>query len=160
GITGDQERETAAEIPLRSGGSSCSATVPVSPSLSVYTPFATVSLRICCSPVCNWNISSGSLATAALNPHRSIRISSMCFEAYLKGENLKESTISQHILYVGYFQLWFNCEALTLQQITQKDVLYFIDHQKTEGRSVNQLNRILLSLRYWFSYLNKRNIIS
>lgn len=39
-------------------------------------------------------------------------------------------------------------------------MLDFIDHQKQQGRSVNQLNRILLSLRYWFSYLNKRNIIS
>lgn len=84
----------------------------------------------------------------------------MDFEAYLKGEKLKESTIAQHVLYVGYFQLWFDSEALTLQQITQKDVLDFIDHQKTEDRSVNQLNRILLSLRYWFAYLNKRNIIS
>src|SRR5690606_29952561 len=86
--------------------------------------------------------------------------SSMDFESYLKGEKLKESTISQHVLYVGYFQLWLDSEALTLQQITQKEVLDFIDHQKTEGRSVNQLNRILLSLRYWFGYLNKRNIIS
>ncbi|WP_333888887.1 tyrosine-type recombinase/integrase [Sphingobacterium siyangense] len=84
----------------------------------------------------------------------------MDFEAYLKGEKLKESTISQHVLYVGYFQLWFDSEALTLQQITQKEVLDFIDHQKSEGRSINQLNRILLSLRYWFSYLNKRNIMS
>lgn len=84
----------------------------------------------------------------------------MNFENYLKGEKLKESTISQHVLYVGYFQLWFDSEALTLQQVSQKEVLDFIDHQKAEGRSVNQLNRILLSLRYWFSYLNKRNIIS
>ncbi len=83
----------------------------------------------------------------------------MDFEAYLKGEKLKESTISQHVLYVGYFQLWFDSEALTLQQITQKDVLDFIDHQKTEGRSVNQLNRILLSLRYWFAYLNKTSSV-
>jgi integrase/recombinase XerD len=83
----------------------------------------------------------------------------MDFEAYLKGEKLKESTIAQHVLYVGYFQLWFDSEALTLQQITQKEILDFIDHQKTEGRSVNQLNRILLSLRYWFSYLNKRYIL-
>ena len=84
----------------------------------------------------------------------------MDFEAYLKGEKLKESTIAQHVLYVGYFQLWSVKEGLTLQQTSQKDVLDFIDHQKTEGRSVNQLNRILLSLRYWFSYLNKRDIVN
>src|SRR5690606_7793665 len=80
------------------------------------------------------------------------------FEAYLKGEKLKESTIVQHVLYVGYFQLWLDKEALTLQQITQKEVLDFIDDQKQKGRSVNQLNRILLSLRYWFAYLNKQDI--
>ncbi|WP_343321606.1 tyrosine-type recombinase/integrase [Sphingobacterium multivorum] len=84
----------------------------------------------------------------------------MDFEAYLKGEKLKESTIAQHVLYVGYFQLWSDKEGLTLQQTSQREVLDFIGHQKTEGRSVNQLNRILLSLRYWFSYLNKRNIVN
>lgn len=83
----------------------------------------------------------------------------MGFESYLKAEKLKDTTIEQHILYVGYFQLWLDKESLTLQQITQKEVLDFIDHQKTEGRSVNQLNRILLSLRYWFAYLNKKDII-
>jgi len=82
------------------------------------------------------------------------------FEAYLKREKLKESTIEQHVLYVGYFQLWLDSEAITLQQLGQKEVLDFVDHQKQKGRSINQLNRILLSLRYWFSYLNKRDIVN
>jgi integrase/recombinase XerD len=83
----------------------------------------------------------------------------MGFESYLKGEKLKESTIVQHVLYVGYFQLWLDKESLTLQQITQKEVLDFVDEQKQNGRSTNQLNRILLSLRYWFAYLNKKDIL-
>ena len=39
------------------------------------------------------------------------------------------------------------------------EVLDFVDVQKQNGRSTNQLNRILLSFRYWFAYLNKKDIL-
>lgn len=83
----------------------------------------------------------------------------MGFESYLKGEKLKDTTIAQHVLYAGYFQLWLDSEAITLQQTGQKEVLDFVDDQKQKGRSINQLNRILLSLRYWFTYLNKNGTV-
>lgn len=83
----------------------------------------------------------------------------MDFEGYLRGEKLKESTISQHARHAGYFRLWLDSEAITLQQAGPREVLDFIDDQRQHGRGTNQLNRILLSLRYWFAYLNRQGIL-
>ena len=84
----------------------------------------------------------------------------MDFETYLKSEKLKASTVTQHIRNTGYFLSWLEKEGLSVTQTTHKEVLDFIDQKKDENNSISHINRVLLSLRYYFTYLNRENIMS
>ncbi|MFC7526850.1 tyrosine-type recombinase/integrase [Parapedobacter sp. GCM10030251] len=81
----------------------------------------------------------------------------MTFETYLVSEKLKVATISQHVRNAGYFTRWLEKEGLALSQTTHREILDFIDRQREENRSIGHINRILLSLRYYFGYLNREN---
>jgi len=82
------------------------------------------------------------------------------FDAYLKGEKLKASTVEQHVRNTGYFLSWLEKEGSTLTQATHGEILDFIDHLRVENRSIGHINRILLSLRYYFGYLNREKLMS
>ncbi|MFC7526258.1 tyrosine-type recombinase/integrase [Parapedobacter sp. GCM10030251] len=84
----------------------------------------------------------------------------MDFETYLQGEKQKAATVSQHVRNAGYFLAWLEREGHTLQQATHHEVLDFTDALRREGSSVNQTNRVLLSLRYYFAWLNKEGTAS
>ncbi|MOA04084.1 Tyrosine recombinase XerD [compost metagenome] len=47
--------------------------------------------------------------------------------------------------------------SLSLEQLTYSDILDFADQLKKEGKTINNINRILLALRYYFTYLQKEN---
>lgn len=81
------------------------------------------------------------------------------FGAYLKGEKLKDATIEQHVRQVRYFLCWLTDSYLLLSEVGQPEILRYIDSLWGEGRSAGQINRTLLSLRYWFSYLNKNGTV-
>lgn len=81
------------------------------------------------------------------------------FEAYLKGEKLKDTTIEQHVRQVRYFLCWLADSYLLLVEVGQPEILRYVDSLWGEGRTANQVNRALLSLRYWFAYLNKQDIV-
>lgn len=81
------------------------------------------------------------------------------FEAYLKGEKLKDATIEQHVRQVRYFLCWLADSYLLLSEVGQPEVLRYIDNLWSEGQTANQINRALLSLRYWFAYLNKEGTV-
>lgn len=82
------------------------------------------------------------------------------FESYLKGEKLKAPTIAQHIRNTGYFLSWLEKEGLAITQTTHREILDFIDKKRGENRSIGHINKILLSLRYYFACLNRENIMS
>lgn len=82
------------------------------------------------------------------------------FEAYLKNEKLKAATIEQYVRNTGHFLSWLEKEGLALSQTTHGEILDFIDRQREENRSIGHINRALLSLRYYFSYLNREKLMS
>ena len=81
------------------------------------------------------------------------------FETYLKDENLKAVTLEQHVRQVRYFLCWLADSYLLMGDVGQPEILLYIDNLWSEGRTSNQVNRALLSLRYWFAYLNKQDIV-
>jgi len=81
----------------------------------------------------------------------------MTFESYLNEQNQKKNTISQHSRYVSYFLCFVAENSLTLEQLTYSDILDFVDQLKEEGKTINNINRILLALRYYFAYLQKES---
>lgn len=82
------------------------------------------------------------------------------FETYLASEKLKAATVSQHVRNAGYFLAWLEKEGLDIRQATHHEVLDFTDALRREGSSINQANRVLLSLRYYFAWLNKEGAAS
>lgn len=82
------------------------------------------------------------------------------FGSYLKGENLKDTTIEQHVRQVRYFLCWLADSYLLMAEVGQPEILRYVDALWGEGRTASQINRALLSLRYWFAYLNKQDITS
>jgi len=75
------------------------------------------------------------------------------FETYLKEEGLKSDTVQQHQFYVSYFLAWIAETSLALEQLTYNEILDYADYLKQEGKNINLVNRMLLSLRYYFNYL-------
>lgn len=86
-------------------------------------------------------------------------MSQQSFEEYLTAKGLKADTISQHRRAIHYFICWMSDESLHLNEITYTEILDFADQLKQEERSVNQINRTLLAVRYYFSYLVKEGAI-
>ena len=80
-------------------------------------------------------------------------MSQQSFEEYLTAKGLKADTISQHRRAIHYFICWMSDESLYLSQVTYSEILDFADQLKREERSINQINRTLLAVRYYFSYL-------
>ena len=82
------------------------------------------------------------------------------FEEYLKEQGFKPETIYQHRKYAGYFLAWLAETSLALEQITYTEILDFTDRLKQDGKSINLVNRIMLALRYYFTWLQSENKIS
>jgi len=84
----------------------------------------------------------------------------MSFEDYLRELGLKPDTIYQHRKYVSYFLAWLAIENVILVQVSYNDILDYADHQKKENNSVNLVNRMLLAIRYYFTWLQKEDQIN
>ena len=82
------------------------------------------------------------------------------FEEYLKEQGLKPDTIYQHRKYVSCFLCYVTQQGLSLSQLSYTDILDFTDDQHKQGKGVNLVNRMLLAIRYYFSYLQKQEQIS
>jgi len=77
------------------------------------------------------------------------------FEAYLEKEGLKPNTVHQHRRYAEGFKAWMSSESLSVTAISYSDVLDYADHLQNEGCSTGYVNRVLLSVRYYFSWLQQ-----
>jgi integrase/recombinase XerD len=77
----------------------------------------------------------------------------MTFEEHLKEEGFKPETVYQHCKYASYFLAWTAEESLSLNQITYTEILDFADHLKKDSKGINLINRVMLAVRYYFTYL-------
>src|SRR5665213_2957954 len=82
------------------------------------------------------------------------------FEKYLAEEGFKPETVYQHCKYASYFLAWTAEESLSLNQITYTEILDFADRLKQEGKGINLINRVMLAVRYYFTYLQHERQIS
>jgi integrase/recombinase XerD len=82
------------------------------------------------------------------------------FETYLHEQGFKPETVYQHRKYASYFLAWTAEKSLTLAQITYTEVLDFADHLKQENGSIDHINRVLLAVRYYFTWLGNEKQIS
>lgn len=55
---------------------------------------------------------------------------------------------------------WLAIENVILVQVSYNDILDYADHQKKENNSVNLVNRMLLAIRYYFTWLQKEDQIN
>jgi integrase/recombinase XerD len=82
------------------------------------------------------------------------------FEYYLQETGFKSQTIYQHRKYASYFLAWTAEASLALEQITYTEILDFADHLKKDNKNINLINRMMLAVRYYFTYLQNERQIS
>ncbi|MFO7447546.1 MAG: tyrosine-type recombinase/integrase [Ignavibacteriaceae bacterium] len=75
------------------------------------------------------------------------------FKTWLEGQRNEQSTIRQKLNYTGYFLRWMEGEGLTEPGTAYNDLLVFIDHCRTEGKSKKHINTMLRSIRNYYDYL-------
>ena len=78
------------------------------------------------------------------------------FIKYLQRKGFVQSTQKYIIKTVQHLLATTNNEALN---ITKKDILKYLEHLKEQGKENTTINLYLRSLRYYFDYLLKNNLI-
>jgi len=74
------------------------------------------------------------------------------FQAYLQQGHYDKDYILRHKSYAGIFLEWIARKNLAAEQVTPADVLEFADQLKKDGHRIRQVNRVLLSVRYYFKW--------
>ena len=82
------------------------------------------------------------------------------FEEYLVNEGFKPETVYQHQKYASYFLAWTAETSLALEQVAYTEILDFADHLRKDNKNINLINRILLAVRYYFTWLQSEGQIS
>jgi integrase/recombinase XerD len=82
------------------------------------------------------------------------------FEDYLQETGFKPQTVYQHRKYASYFLAWIAEQRLALEQVTYTEILDFADHLKKDNKNINLINRMMLAVRYYFTYLQNERQIS
>jgi integrase/recombinase XerD len=82
------------------------------------------------------------------------------FETYLQETGFKSQTVYQHCKYASCFLAWTAEASLALEQITYTEILDFADHLKKDNKNINLINRLMLAVRYYFTYLQNERQIS
>ncbi|MDB5146199.1 MAG: hypothetical protein JWQ57_219 [Mucilaginibacter sp.] len=82
------------------------------------------------------------------------------FEGYLQEQGFRPETVYQHRKYASYFLAWTAEKSLALVQITYTEILDFADHLKKDNKGINLINRVMLAVRYYFTYLGSEGQIS
>ncbi|KIO75687.1 hypothetical protein TH53_19215 [Pedobacter lusitanus] len=84
----------------------------------------------------------------------------MSFEQYLEHHGLKPVTVYQHRKYTSHFLGWLAEEGFNLEQVSYNEILDYAAYQKQENKGVGLVNRMLLAIRYYFSWLQKQGRVS
>ncbi len=79
------------------------------------------------------------------------------FKAYLETQGYKAGTIRQHANHAGYFLSYLQDENLSVWVTRYKDLLHFIDHSKQEPLSTKHINRMLGSIRHYYTFLQLKD---
>jgi integrase/recombinase XerD len=74
------------------------------------------------------------------------------FQDYLQQGHYDKDYIRRHKNYAGIFLEWIARKSLAAEQVTPADVLEFADQLKKDSHRIRQVNRVLLSVRYYFKW--------
>jgi site-specific recombinase XerC len=77
------------------------------------------------------------------------------FQAYLQQGHYDKDYIRRHKSYAGIFLEWIALKSLAAEQVTPADVSDFAAQLKKDGHRIRQVNRVLLSVRYYFKWLGQ-----
>jgi integrase/recombinase XerD len=77
------------------------------------------------------------------------------FQTHLQQGNHDKDYIRRHKSYAGIFMEWIARKNLAAEQVTSAEVLEFAGQLKKDGHRIRQVNRMLLSVRYYFKWLGQ-----
>lgn len=75
------------------------------------------------------------------------------FKNHLKSQSLDESTTQQKTNYAGYFLKWVEGEHMNATDVRYNDLLEFIDYCKGDAMTKTHINRVMASLRDYYTFL-------
>ncbi|WP_184551110.1 tyrosine-type recombinase/integrase [Mucilaginibacter sp. FT3.2] len=75
------------------------------------------------------------------------------YQTYLQQEHYAKNYIRQNSNYAGIFLGWMEEASLAVIQVTHADVLEFADQLKQDGYTIRLINRVMLAVRYYFTWL-------
>ena len=77
------------------------------------------------------------------------------FENYLIEKQFDKTTIKKYLKQTDLFLEWLKNQQLKAKETKYNDILEFINHCKKKGKNTGQINYILVSIRHYYSYLQK-----
>jgi integrase/recombinase XerD len=80
----------------------------------------------------------------------------MSFKNYLVQLKLHSDTVAQHERNTGKYLQWLQTENMAATETRYQDVMAFIQHLQQQKQTVNYQNRMLISLRHYYNYLQKK----
>ncbi|MGY3214556.1 tyrosine-type recombinase/integrase [Mucilaginibacter sp. HD30] len=75
------------------------------------------------------------------------------YQTYLQQEHYAKNYILQNSNYAGIFLEWVEEASLAAIQVTHADVLEFADQLKQDGYTIRLINRVMVAVRYYFTWL-------
>jgi site-specific recombinase XerD len=83
------------------------------------------------------------------------------FKNYLQQRNFRESTINGHLKNVSYFLQWIeNVGLYEAENITQNNLLEYVQHEQKRNIDVATINNILTSISKYFEFLKEEKLVS
>jgi site-specific recombinase XerD len=83
------------------------------------------------------------------------------FRNYLLQRNFRESTINGHLKNVSYFLQWIeNVGLYEAENITQNNMLEYVQHEQKRNIDVATINNILTSISKYFEFLKDEKLVS
>ncbi|MXV14161.1 tyrosine-type recombinase/integrase [Hufsiella ginkgonis] len=80
-------------------------------------------------------------------------MSPLSFEDYLSAQRFSPHTVNQYRRYAACFTDWMDGQSLVVEQVGHSETLDYADQLRKEGRSINQVNKMLIAVRYYFAWL-------
>jgi integrase/recombinase XerD len=80
----------------------------------------------------------------------------MKFTNYLVQLKLHSNTIAQHERNILKYLQWLQTENMTATEVRYHDVMAFIQYLQQDKQTINYQNRMLISLRHYYNYLQKK----
>ncbi len=83
------------------------------------------------------------------------------FKTYLQQRNFRESTINGHLKNVSYFLQWIeNVGLYEAENITQNNLLEYVQHEQKRNIDVATINNILTSISKYFEFLKAESLVT